>query len=227
MKAVALLGGPKENWPDNLKDILQKAQQKGAMIAASDRGSLYLHEMSVHCDLAVGDFDSLKANELKIVENSVSDIRYSHPIKDFTDSEQLFWTLLNEYRVEELRVYGATGGRIDHFLVNLFTFLHEPLAQFKEKVRLIDQQNEIVFLNPPKNIIQAKKKYRYFGVGSLGPIKDLQIKNARYDLTNYSSNSAIMFSSNEFLEDQDVEIKFNAGSGIFIYSKDKVRFDNI
>ncbi|WP_297819660.1 thiamine diphosphokinase, partial [uncultured Lactobacillus sp.] len=206
MKAAVLLGGPKDFWPEDLKNRLLKAKQKGAMIAASDRGSLYLHELGLKCDLAVGDFDSLKKDELAIVESKVSDIRYSHPIKDFTDSEQLFWTLFNDYQIKYLEVYGATGGRLDHFFVNLFTFLHEPLSKFKDQVRIIDAQNEILFLSPGKNILQFKDNYQYFGVGASGAIYNLSIKNARYDLNNYSSNNPIMFSSNEFVEDTAVEI---------------------
>ena len=38
MKAAVLLGGPKDFWPEDLKNRLLKAKQKGAMIAASERG---------------------------------------------------------------------------------------------------------------------------------------------------------------------------------------------
>lgn len=227
MKALALLGGPRNSWPEDLKEKFLNAKQKGAMIAGSDRGSLFLHEMGIDCDLAVGDFDSLKKQELDVIEQQVKDIRYSHPVKDFTDSEQLFWTLLNDYEIDDLEVYGATGGRLDHFLVNLLTFLHEPLSQFKRRVKLIDDQNEILFLKEGQNIIPAKKEYKYFGVGVIGPIKNLEIKNARYGLSNFTAPKPIMFSSNEFLNGQCVQIKYAKGDVIFIYSKDKVRFDNI
>ena len=41
MKAIALLGGPKEEWPQNLANKIKIAQKKGVLIMASDRGSLF------------------------------------------------------------------------------------------------------------------------------------------------------------------------------------------
>ena len=34
MKAIALLGGPKEEWPQNLADKIKLAQKKGALICS-------------------------------------------------------------------------------------------------------------------------------------------------------------------------------------------------
>ena len=38
MKAIALLGGPKEEWPQEIAADIKKARKEGALIMASDRG---------------------------------------------------------------------------------------------------------------------------------------------------------------------------------------------
>ena len=42
MKAIALLGGPQEEWPQEIVADIKKARKEGALIMASDRGSLFL-----------------------------------------------------------------------------------------------------------------------------------------------------------------------------------------
>ena len=47
MKAYALLGGPVNLWPMNIKEVFKKAQNKGDVIVGVDRGSLLLEEMGI------------------------------------------------------------------------------------------------------------------------------------------------------------------------------------
>lgn len=110
MRAAALLGGPTEDWPQDLSDKFKEVD----LTFGVDRGSLLLEELGIIPDVAIGDFDSLKPNELAKIESNVADIRYSNPVKDLTDSELMIKTAFDEYAVDELVIYGATGGRIDH-----------------------------------------------------------------------------------------------------------------
>ncbi|OYT06998.1 thiamine pyrophosphokinase, partial [Limosilactobacillus reuteri] len=87
MKAIALLGGPQEEWPQEIAADIKKARKEGALIMASDRGSLFLLQLGIVPDVALGDYDSLSFEEREKVEKKVQDMRYSNPIKDFTDSE--------------------------------------------------------------------------------------------------------------------------------------------
>ncbi len=75
---------------------------------ASDRGSLFIRTRIVP-DVALGDYDSLTNHERQLVERKVKDMRYSNPIKDFTDSEMLYYAAFIDYKVDDLTVYGATG----------------------------------------------------------------------------------------------------------------------
>lgn len=228
MKAYALLGAPEENWPHNIREIFLEARKAGNLIIGVDRGSLLLNELGIVPDLAIGDFDQLKKFELAELENSVPDIRYSNPIKDLTDSELMIKVAFEDYQVEDLTILGATGGRIDHYLVNLLMMLRPSVRKFIEKVTLIDKQNEIRFYNPGKHLIKKAPEYFYFGIWNLTPVKNLNILKARYELKNFSSDYQQVFSSNEFRRDQSFfELDFEKGIVAVIFSKDIDRFHNV
>ncbi len=90
-------------------------------IIAVDKGFEYLDELGIKPDLALGDFDSLG-----YVPNCKRVSR--HPVhKDKSDLELAMERALNG-RYEEIYVYGALSGRLDHTVANLQVF-----ARFSEK----------------------------------------------------------------------------------------------
>lgn len=222
---MALLGGPKELWPDDLKKHLQHVQESGKQLLGVDRGSLLLLEEGVVPDIAIGDFDSLKAGELDEVERQVSEIRYSQPVKDWTDSELMLQAAFQDYEDTSLTIYGATGGRLDHFLVNLLTFLKPEFRPYLEKVQLIDQQNVVEYRHAGKHHITPITGYPYIGIVALTPIDRLTIRGARYQLDHFSSKVPIAFASNEFLpRTSGFEVSLDQGVICLIYSRDRHRF---
>lgn len=228
MKAYALLGGPRQLWPKNIKEILTAAQRNGDLIIGVDRGSFLLEELNIIPDLAIGDFDSLKQPELSQIEATVKDVRYSNPVKDLTDSELMIQTVFKDYYVSDLTLLGATGGRIDHFLVNLFMFLNPAIRQFANQITLIDCQNKIKFFDAGQYKVRKENDYPYFGVAGLESVKNLNILGARYLLENFSSLYPRIFASNEFLPNtHSFNLKFNSGLVAVIFSKDIDRFYNI
>ena len=228
MKAYALLGGPVNLWPMNIKEVFKKAQNKGDVIVGVDLGSLLLEEMGSIPGVALGEFDSLKKGELSKIEKNVKDIRYSNPIKDYTDSELMIRTIFNEYHVDSLVILGATGGRIDHFLVNFFMILNPEIRKFAEKITILDRQNKIQFCDSGNFEIKRDHYFYYFGVAALETVKDLNIIGAKYSLNNFSSDYPRIFSSNEFKPNQDSFIlKIGQGLVAVIFSKDINRFDNL
>lgn len=228
MKSFALLGAPKQLWPDDLKDQFLKANRTGDLVIGVDRGSLLLQKMGIKVDVAEGDFDSLKRNELAEIEKNVADIRYSNPEKDWTDAELAIRCAFLDYRVSHLTIFGATGGRLDHFLSNLFMVLKPEFNQFAEKIELIDQQNSIRFYNYGHHVIKKLSTYKYFGVIPLTAVKNLTIAGAKYNLTDFKGINPVSFSSNEFLSDKDhFNLSFKKGTVAVIQSRDVNRFQNL
>ena len=81
-------------------------------VIVADAGYLRAKEMGIKPDLLVGDFDSLgyRPEGVEIVTVPVE--------KDFSDGELGVRTAALR-GVKELDIYGAAGGRPDHFLFNL------------------------------------------------------------------------------------------------------------
>lgn len=211
-----------------MPEELKKAKQNGDLIIGVDRGSLLLMQMKIKPDLMVGDYDSLKQNELAKIEKEVADIRYSNPVKDLTDSELMLQYAFKDYQVDELTIFGATGGRLDHFLVNLLMILNPEIKQFARQLTLIDCQNIIKFYLPGLNRINKIAGFPYFGVMNLEAVSELSICGARYQLKKYTSNVPKMFSSNEFLpKKKEFSLSFRKGLVAVIFSKDVNRFQSI
>lgn len=224
MKAYALLGGPTELWPEDIEEKLAQAD----LVIGVDRGALFLEELGIIPDVAVGDFDSLYENDLSQIESNVQDIRYSNPVKDWTDSELMLQIAFEDYHVDELVIFGATGGRLDHFLINLLMLLNPEMRLYAKKVTLIDQQNLICFFNAGTHVVEKRKNYSYIGFAALTAIEDFNIIGARYELKHYSGNYPRVFSSNEFLPNSN-EFRISLQNGMIaaIHSKDINRFHDL
>lgn len=50
-----------------------------------------------------------------------------------------------DYKIDQLKVYGATGGRLDHAAINAFGILNPDLRKYANQLTLIDKQNLIFF----------------------------------------------------------------------------------
>lgn len=228
MKAYALLGGPKAEWPEDIVEIFKSAKNQHDLLVGVDRGSILLQELGFIPDLAIGDFDSLKTQELAKVEHLVKDVRYSNPIKDYTDSEQMLEVVFDEYQVSSLVIVGATGGRMDHLLLNLMMLLNPKFKPYAERVEFLDKQNLIKYYASGKHFIPYQP-YKYFGLGWFPEIKELTIRGARYDIANYNCDYPKVFSSNEFLpRSEGFELSFSSsGLVCLILARDIDRYYHI
>ena len=81
-QVVIVAGGDETLWPE-----ITTYQGRETFWIGVDRGAYRLLKKGIVPDLAVGDFDSLSSAELKEVEGVVSDIHYSIPEKDDTDTQ--------------------------------------------------------------------------------------------------------------------------------------------
>ena len=85
-----------------------------------DRGSLYLIEQGFPLNLAVGDFDSISAEELKQVTSQAECLIQAPAEKDDTDTELALKTIFKDWPEAQVTIFGAFGGRLDHLMSNLF-----------------------------------------------------------------------------------------------------------
>ncbi|KRN29644.1 thiamine diphosphokinase [Lactobacillus selangorensis] len=191
-----LVGGPEVLWPAQLKTA--PTAIPGGWLGI-DRGSLRLLKMGIVPQIAIGDFDSLHHTELHQLEKKVPDIRYSIPEKDDTDTELGLKTALFDLQADQVAIYGATGGRLDHFLVNLFMVLEPRFKPYCERVMLLDRQNSIRFYRPGAHVIQKEPDKRYLAFVPLTAVTGLTLPDEKYRLEQADSVDPISWASNEFI----------------------------
>lgn len=108
---------------------------RSSLIIAADGGTRHLFRLGVPPDMVIGDMDSL-TEEISswLVESGADMIRYD-PVKDETDLELAL--LYAQQLDDEILLFGALGGRLDHMLANILLLAHPKLADCS--ITLIEQ----------------------------------------------------------------------------------------
>lgn len=218
MKRVnILLGGPANEYPDELSQSIKAIP--GPWVGA-DRGGLHLLANGIIPDIAIGDFDSISKREQKLLKDNVPDFKKFPPEKDDTDSELCLLAAREKFDAQEYYVYGATGGRIDHFLVNLFLPFDPRFMDFFDKLYYKSATNTIRFFRPGRYKIYHENGMQYVGFVNLGPVTHLKLIDAKYKLTDFSTGHPVSWASNEFVK-ETIDFSFQSGIVAVIQSKDK------
>ncbi|MCD2256226.1 thiamine diphosphokinase [Lactobacillus sp. CC-MHH1034] len=218
MKRVnLLLGGPQELWPQQLKK--SPTEIAGDWIGV-DRGTLFLLKMGIQPKISVGDYDSLSASELDLVKAHIQDIYYEKPEKDDTDSELGLKLALEKLHADSVTIYGATGGRLDHFLVNFFMLLEPRFRTHAANIVMVDQHNHLSFYLPGKYEIRKQSDKKYLAFVAMTPVQHLTIHDAKYQLHDAQLDVPVSYASNEFVNDT-VHFQFESGTICVIQSTDQ------
>ena len=200
MRAILVASSPNNSFE---KLYLPKPYD---LIVGVDGGCSKITKYQV--DIAFGDFDSLT-----VPVNAKKVYRYKKE-KDETDLELAVEQIIKMDDIDEIIIYNATGGRLDHFLCNLK--LLERYVDYN--IAIIDEQNKISCLTTGTYNID-KSNYQYF---SLIPCvnSNVTIKKALYEITNKDILRTDTYTvSNEFIEDE-VFITVNQGMLYLIESND-------
>ena len=208
VKIVVVAGGDSSLLPKN-QDIY----------LGVDGGCLKLLEQGLSLDIAVGDFDSVSEVDLRKIQVQAKQVVQSVPEKNDTDLELALKTVFEDYPDAAVTVYGAFGGRLDHFLSNIFLPTDPDLAPYMEQIQLIDEQNRLVFRPAGSHEIQPDPTMTYVGFMPVGEGR-LEITGAKYPLHPENYFLKAMYGSNEFL-DQAIQVSLDGGYLVIVYSKDR------
>ncbi|WML43661.1 thiamine diphosphokinase [Neobacillus sp. PS3-40] len=210
-----LAGGPIDLVPD-LTDFIQE----NCIWVGVDRGVFFLLERKINPDIAFGDFDSVSPEEMVEIEKHVDHLNKFKPEKDETDLElALNWAL--EQNPTEIRLFGASGGRLDHFFANVQLLIKPVLANNLTTIYLIDQKNSVSVKSAGKHTISkdVTKKYISFVPVTLN-VTNLTLKGFKYPLNNcHIPLGSTLCISNELLGD-DGTFSFSEGILIVVRSQD-------
>ncbi|MBO1304867.1 thiamine diphosphokinase [Enterococcus sp. 669A] len=212
MKILLVAGGEPKQWPEFEADNFD-------YFVGIDRGNLYLLNAGIHPDLAVGDFDSLSSEERRLVFDSVGEISKSPAEKDDTDTQLALAKTFERYPEAEVTIVGATGGRLDHLLANIWLGLEPRFQPFLQQFQLKDRTNTVSYLAAGNHKVLQETDMKYLGYCCLTPIEGLTLKNVKYPLNNTDVLQPTSLASNEFLL-SEAEISFDSGIIAVVQSRD-------
>lgn len=210
-----LAGGPEDLLPD-----LTEYMDDDVLWVGVDRGVYHLLKRNITPKIAFGDFDSVSPEELVFIEDHVTELKKYKPEKDETDMElALNWALDQNPRI--IRLFGATGGRIDHLFANVHLLLNQFKANKAANICLIDKYN-IIFIKEPGSYPIEKmntKKYISFVPLTL-KVRNLTLEGFKFPLKNHHiSLGSTLCISNELISDYGT-FSFSEGILIVIRSHD-------
>lgn len=208
-------GGPVDLLPD-----LNNYNEKNSIWVGVDRGVFTLIRSGFRPAIAFGDFDSVTNGELTEIESIVTQLKKFKPEKDETDMElALNWAL--DQKPDQIRLFGASGGRLDHFFANVQLLIKPVLAGIETEILLIDHSNVIYVKGPGRYQVKkmSDKKYISFVPVSLN-INKLTLEGFKYPLKDcHISIGSTLCISNELIRDYGT-FSFSEGILIVVRSSD-------
>jgi thiamine pyrophosphokinase len=210
-----LAGGPLAYLP-NLHDY----EGGDSIWVGVDRGVYTLLSMGIKPIYAFGDFDSVTKEELEIVESEIHHLHKYVPEKDETDLElALQWSM--KQSADKINIFGATGGRLDHFFANVQLLSQAFSVKVSCEISIIDHKN-VIFLKESGTYTLPKlddKKYISF-LPFTSTIEKLTLQGFKYSLIdrNISIGSTLCI-SNELISNYGT-YSFSGGILIVVRSQD-------
>lgn len=198
------------------KDILQV--QKETHWIGIDRGALILIEAGIIPQFAVGDFDSVTNEEKAYIESHIT-INPLNSEKNDTDlALGIEQAVASGYK--EICVYGATGGRLDHFMGALQTLEKSEYTQQNIVIKIIDESNEIQFLKKGNHQVQYSQYYPYISFIPVTYPTVISLAKFKYNLENEMLKLGSTLTISNELNNVEGEVQISEGNVLMIRSKD-------
>ncbi|MBU5211018.1 thiamine diphosphokinase [Heyndrickxia oleronia] len=206
-------GGPRTYIPD-----LSNYHSSEVIWVGVDFGVMYLIQNNIHPSLAFGDFDSVTKDQWEQLKQITNNIKKYKPEKDETDMELAFlWAINQNPRI--IRIFGATGGRMDHFMANVMILTREESIGCT--IEVIDKQNIISVFSPGRYTINKIDKRSYISFIPLSKhVEGITLLGFKYPLENKNIQmGTTLCISNELIEETGT-FSFTSGILMMIRSED-------
>ncbi|MFC0524093.1 thiamine diphosphokinase [Pontibacillus salicampi] len=216
MTKVAIVGGgPREHIPDLTVYVEEEIIWIGA-----DHGSLSLLDQGIIPNHAVGDFDSVTAEEKDDIMEQAHQFKEYPAEKDETDLEIALRTAY-KYNPTVLYLFGVTGGRLDHELINIQ--LLYPLHQKQIRGVVIDKGNWVELKEPGLHEVAHSDRYPHISYIPLTPeVSGLTLSSFYYPLENATVTwGSTLCISNKLISEKGT-FSFEEGILLLVKSRDVI-----
>ncbi|MGM8364181.1 thiamine diphosphokinase [Virgibacillus sp. W0181] len=144
------------NGPEQLLPNIDLYLNKVDVWIGADRGALTLVENGINADYAIGDFDSINEQEKQQIKKAVADFCLYPVEKDKTDLELAIDQAMN-LKPKNIYLFGVTGGRIDHELINIQLLYF--LVNKGVRGIIVDKFNELELTFPGEHTVVQSEMY--------------------------------------------------------------------
>lgn len=214
-RAVIVSGGSQ----DGLKESIGPLGGQDFLIGV-DRGTIMLLDEGFQPQLALGDFDSVSAEELAYIRQKVAHVEVLPAEKDLTDTEAALQFVAKEVEAEEIVLLGMFGGRVDHMLSNIWIGFQPEMRPLLPRLVLRDNTNTLRFYTPGDYRLERESDKRYLSFIGMTPLKALTLEEVKYPLQAKDYAYPIALVSNEFVC-EEMRFSFAEGLLVAIQSRDK------
>jgi thiamine pyrophosphokinase len=212
-RVVIVTGGTLGEW------ALAQLQPEDVLVGA-DRGALFLVRNGRLPALALGDFDSVTAEEREEVRRHSGQFADCDAVmKDLTDTEMAFnWAL--ERTPREIVLLGALGTRFDHSLANVH-LLRKGMER-GISCTIVDPCNKIRLLGPERRTVTlVKEAYAHVSLLPLGlEASGITLQGFQYPLANATLTLGQSLGISNVIVGETGHIEIREGHLLVIQSKD-------
>ncbi|MBR2677471.1 MAG: thiamine diphosphokinase [Solobacterium sp.] len=178
----------------------------------ADKGALFLAKKKLPMAFSIGDFDSVSENDRSWIELYSDEVIELNPVKDHSDSEAAVDEAVRRgYRM--IYIVGATGGRLDHEIVNI-----RLCYKYPDRVVLMNERNCAVALGEGSHRIQ-KNGYQYISLFA-GNECEISLNGFKYQLDHRVLNEKDLYGLSNELTGETGEIYVHRGSVLVVQTND-------
>lgn len=201
---VMAAGGP---ITDAEAALLRAASEVADIRFGVDSGTRHFLQVEQLPHLVSGDFDSLNEDELLWLEGQ--DIRVlPTPDQDYTDLDKALTIALDELGAGQVRIFAATGGRLDHIYSVLSTLVKYGR---RADVRLVDEVGETWLVNGTITLTGVDLPGRTLSLMALGVVEGITTTGVVWPLSNESLAPGIRDGTLNQIAEESVQITVGTG----------------
>lgn len=191
-------------------DALFPTPTEGDAVIGVDSGAIECYKRNIPLSLAVGDFDSITADEKETIESYADKVEVHQADKDDTDAELALKVAMTSYPSDQIIFYNWLGGRADH-LISILHLIYQPrFSKITEKICFKNKKNDFRFFKPGNHQVSADESKKYISFIGMTPIEKLTLKNVKYPLNGISYSYPMSLVSNELI-DSTCQFSFEKG----------------
>lgn len=193
------------------KSFLQDIR-KADYVVGVDRGAYWLARNSIVPHIAIGDFDSVNQQELRLIQRRVKQVKEHPKEKDFTDMELAIQHAIS-LRPQEVVIYGAIGSRVDHTIANVF--LLERLGG----IGVLRDANNEVRLVSGRVALQKSPHYSYVSILPMTETIDVTLVGFLYDASHTRIHRGQALGVSNEIRGDEATVEIHRGNALLIRSR--------